>query len=153
VASEIGRAGDPANPGVRYPGRPDIRDNDHEAVIGADQTPVRISGFSAWVVRLVQAPASPTGTAGNWARLTLRLVNRNDTDHLANQGQFTLRRPDGVVEPTQFATPTLVSGVQIAGNGEAFGEVWFPTTGPGRYWLAFRPDQGSARGIWAVDVA
>jgi hypothetical protein len=151
--AEIDRPGDPANPGQLYPGRPDLRDNDHERAIGPASDPARLGGYSAWVVESSINAKGPDGTPGPYLRLVVRLVNRDDSAQTASVEQWHLLRPDSISVGTAFATPALASGIKIAGNGEQFAELWFATKGPGRYWLSFRPDQASARGVWAIDVA
>ena len=85
-------------------------------------------------------------------KLTVRIVNRDDSGQSYKADQWSLRRPDNVVENTAYATPMFVTGSTLPGNGEVFGELWFETPVDGRYWLAYRPDSSSARGIWLVTV-
>lgn len=148
--AEVDRPGDEANPGQRYPDRPDRRENDQERAVGAD--PARLSGYSAYVLSNSAERAGPDGRAGRYVKIVVRLVNRDDSAQPYRDRHWTLRRPDGVVATTAFATPAFVQGGTIAGNGETFGELWFETPADGRYWLAFRPDAGSARGIWLAEV-
>ncbi|MGE0877203.1 MAG: DUF4352 domain-containing protein [Acidimicrobiia bacterium] len=147
---EVDRPGDPANPGARYAGRPDLRDNDQERAVGGD--PARLSGYSAWVMFATAETKGPDGKAGRFVKLTVRIVNRDDAAQTYKDLHWTLRRPDNVVVNTTYATPAFVAGATLPGNGEVYGELWFETPVDGRYWLAYRPDSSSARGVWLVTI-
>ena len=150
--AEIDRPGDPANPGALYPGRPDTRDNDHERPVGLDAQPARLGGFSVWIARVEHPTSGPDGKIGSFVKITVRMVNRDDTAQDYNQKRWALLRPDGVAATTSYATPSFVTGSQVTGNSEAFGELWFIANRSGRYWLSFRPGSSSARGVWPIDV-
>jgi hypothetical protein len=152
TVAEVDHQGDQPNPGSIYPGRPDQRPNDHERAVGLDAEPARLSGFSAWVAKVAYADNGPDGARGPFLDITVRLINRDDAKQSIKQTQWTLRRPDGVVEATVYATPILVSGTDMGPKTEQFAEIWFPSHGTGRYWLALRPDQDSQRGVWAIEV-
>jgi hypothetical protein len=147
---EVSRTEDAPNAGQRYPERRDARPNDQERVVGGP--PARLSGYSAWVVRVSTEPEGPDGAPGPFTKVLVRLVNRDDASQPYGDEDWLMTRPDGVAQPSAYATPVFVTGAELVGNGEAWGELWFPAPLPGRSWLAFRPDEGSARGIWAVDV-
>jgi hypothetical protein len=151
--AEVDRPGDPANPGVLYPGRPDLRDNDQERTADPTAAPARLSGYSVWIAKIDAAPTGPDGSAGPFLRITVRIVNRDDSRQQVSDRQWSLLRPDGVAVTTTFATPTFAAGIDVAANSEQFGELWFAPSGTGRYWISFRPDQASSRGVWAIDVA
>lgn len=151
--AEVDRPGDPPDPGSRYPGRPDLRPKDQERVPGLAEQPARLSGWSAWVATATKEAKGPDGVTGPFEKITVRLVNRDDAPQVALDDHWTLLRPDGIAQATSYATPSLVgAGTNVPGNGELFGEVWFPVATPGRYWLALRPGADSERGIWAIDV-
>ncbi|MGE0308996.1 MAG: hypothetical protein AB7Q27_24950, partial [Acidimicrobiia bacterium] len=145
--------GDDPNPGVIYPGRPDISDNDQERAVGVGTEPARLSGFSVWTEKVTAEATGPDAATGPFLRITIRIINRDNGTQGVSDSQWTLLTPQGVVAPTSYATPGLVNDSKMAGNSELRAEVWFPASSTGRYWLRFRPDQGSARGIWAIDVS
>jgi hypothetical protein len=151
--AEVDRPGDAANPGALYPGRPDLRDNDQERVADPAAAPARLSGYSVWVAKIDVAAAGPSAEAGPFLRVTVRIVNRDEAPQTISDRQWSLLRPDGLAATTTFSTPTFATGMDVAANSEQFGELWFAPSGTGRYWLSFRPDQASARGVWAIDVA
>jgi hypothetical protein len=150
--NEVDRTGDEPNPGQRFPDRPDIRPKDQERLVGLTNDPARLSGFSAWIVSGSVEAAGPDQVVGPFIKITFRLINRDDRPQDVDDAQWELLRPDGLSVPTAYATPTIVNTAKLAGNGELFAEVWFTAPTSGRYWLAFRPDEGSPRGVWGLDV-
>lgn len=152
VLAEVDRDGDEPNPGAIFGDRPDLRDNDQERLVGLDQDPARLSGFSVWVATGSVEKRGPDSTTGPFLKITVRLLNRDDSRQDIADDQWTLLRPDGIAVPTAYATPTLVQGTDLPANGESFAELWFPAPTDGRYWLSFRPDASSARGVWGLDV-
>jgi hypothetical protein len=153
LIAEVDRTGDEPNPGALFPGRPDRRAKDQERLVGPDQQPARLSGFSAWVVSPTLAEVGPDGAGGPFVKVIVRLVNRDDGPQDIADDQWTLLRPDGFGTTTVYATPVLVSGNELAANSEVFAELWFTALVSGRYWLSFRPDEGSPRGVWGLDVS
>lgn len=147
---ETERRGDPPNPGLLYPRRPDIRPRDRERTVGLDQEPARFSGWSAWVARTSAETVAPDGVAGAWVKVLVRLVNRDDVPQRYDDGQWLLVGADGVARSTAYATPGFVAGSALQGNGETWGELWFPAPPPGGAWLVYRPDANSDRAVWAV---
>ncbi len=147
---ETKRSGDEPNPGMVYPGRPDIRPRDRERSVGLDQEPARFSGWSAWVAATSTETTAPDGATGTWLKVLVRLVNRDDVPQRYDDRQWLLLGADGVARPTAYATPSFVTGSSLHGNGEAWGELWFPAPPAGGAWLVYRPDANSDRGVWAV---
>lgn len=149
---EIARAGDQPNPGRLYSGRPDQRVNDQERLVGRTEEPARLSGYSAWVPQVTFEQAGPDGRLGSWVRVWVYLINRDEAEQAFSDRQWLLTRADGVVERSSYATPAFAAGTgKMPGHGDAWGELWFAWPTAGRAWLAFRPDQGSARGVWAIE--
>jgi hypothetical protein len=148
---EIDRAGDPPNPGALDPKRPDIRPKDQERQYGLDQEPARLSGYSAWVAD-PSVVKDYSGQPGPFLRIRVHLVNRDDSPQTYRDTQWTLLKDDGTTVSTSFATPAWVAGGSIPGNGSADGELYFTAPSSGRYFVLFRPDTDSARGVWGLNV-
>jgi hypothetical protein len=150
--AEVDRAGDEPNPGVRFPDRPDIRPKDQERLVGPDAEPARLSGFSAWIVSGSVEAAGPDQAPGPFIKITVQLINRDDRPQDVDDAQWELLRPDGLAVPSVYSTPTIVNSAKLAANGELYAEVWFAAPISGGYWLSFRPDEGSPRGVWGLRV-
>jgi Domain of unknown function (DUF4352) len=148
---EIDRAGDPPNPGALDPKRPDIRPKDQERQYGAQQEPARLSGYSAWVAD-VSVLTSYAGKQGPFLRVVVHVVNRDDSPQSYRDNQWTLLKDDGTTVNTSFATPAWVTGGSIPGNGVVDGELYFSAPTSGRYFVLFRPDSESSRGVWGLNV-
>jgi hypothetical protein len=148
---EIDRTGDPPNPGALDPKRPDIRPKDQERQYGLEQEPARLSGYSAWVA---EASIVPTygGQKGPFLRVRVHVVNRDDSPQAYRDTQWTLLKDDGTTVKSAFATPAWVTGGDIAGNGNVDGELYFSAPTSGRYFVIFRPDTESSRGVWGLNV-
>jgi hypothetical protein len=148
---EIDSAGDDPNPGALDPNRPDIRPKDQERQYGLDQQPARLSGYSAWVAEPTVV-ASYGGQKGPFLKIRVHVVNRDDAAQSYKDTQWTLLKDDGTAENSSFATPDWVAGGTIPGNGEVDGELYFSAPTTGRYFVLFRPDSESSRGVWGLNV-
>jgi hypothetical protein len=150
--AEVDRVGDDPNPGARFPDRPDIRPKDQERLVGPDAQPARLSGFSAWIVSGSVEAVGPDQAPGPFIKITVHLINRDDRPQDVDDSQWELLRPDGLAVPSTYSTPTIVNSAKLAANGELYAEVWFAAPVSGGYWLSFRPDEGSPRGVWGLRV-
>jgi len=147
--AEVDREGDDPNPGERYPGRPDVRQRDQEREVGGE--PARLSGFSVWLTAVEHLAEGPPGAPeGPWVRASVRLVNRDEGGQAYAFEDWSLVDVDGIAAEPAFASAAFVTGEPLPGHAEVQGELWFRRTREGPHWVVFRPQQDSARAVWAV---
>ena len=156
--AEVDRPGETPDPslyaGQRVAGaapNDERRQYDHDRTIGGPE-PARISGYSAWA-DAVDAPATdPDGVPGDWVRVKVRVLNRDEGPQPTEYSDWTLVGPDGVALQALRASQDFTDGRALPANAQVVGEVWFSPTQQGRHWLLYRPQHDRERGVWAVDV-
>jgi hypothetical protein len=134
-----------------YPDRVDRQaDNDHEARIG---DPVRLAGYTATVNSATTYTSEMFGDDCIIVNVTVE--NRDAKTQPYNQFDWKIQTPNGTVEDfciSDASTNGLSSGDLVSG-GTVTGDVELPYSGPGTYYVIYKPDPfNAARGIWAVEA-
>lgn len=155
---DICTRGATGNPGSVY-GRAYPSDTEtQERVLG---DPARFSGYTTWIESVTLVPASQyvDGYTGDYARIEVRIFNRDSATQLAGARDFSLWRSDAGFRRADFvgardAIPdkrSLVSGYSLVGAvylyaGDAHGDL-FVRYDPDRFDLF---TGSSSTGVWQV---
>ncbi len=155
---DICTRGAAGNPGSVY-GRAYPSDTEtQERVLG---DPARFSGYTTWIESVTLVPASQyvDGYTGDYARVEVRIFNRDTATQLAGARDFSLWRSDAGFRRADFvgardAIPdkrSLVSGYSLVGAvylyaGDAHGDL-FVRYAPDRFDLF---TGSSSTGVWQV---
>ena len=127
--AEVDRPGEPADPslyaGQRVAGAAPTTSAASTTTTGpsAAPSPPRISGYSAWA-DAVDAPATdPDGVPGDWVRVKVRVLNRDEGPQPTEYSDWTLVGPDGVALQALRASQDFTDGRALPANAQVVGEV------------------------------
>lgn len=144
-----GETDDPTNTKRQdlYPDRVDVQDNDHEAEVGQS---VRLRGYTA---TLNSAEMHTPEFGGDEFIIFVTIENRDDEAQAYNMFDWRIQTEGGqVLEPTITLRDDDLGSGDLVQGGTVTGTVAFDV-GPGTYYVIYKPDFASDRGIWRVTVS